>query len=38
MKTFADLGLDKDIFGQFVITGSVSKQKLQAWQIQRNSL
>lgn len=31
VKEFAGLRLDKDFFGKAVITGSVSKHKLQAW-------
>ena len=31
VKEFAALRLDKDFFGKAVITGSVSKHKLQAW-------
>ena len=31
VKEFASLRLDKDFFGKAVITGSVSKHKLQAW-------
>ena len=31
VKEFANLLLDKDFFGKAVITGSVSKHKLQAW-------
>ena len=31
VKEFSALRLDKDLFGKAVITGSVSKHKLQAW-------
>lgn len=31
VKEFASIRLDKDFFGKAVITGSVSKHKLQAW-------
>ena len=31
VKEFASLRLEKDFFGKAVITGSVSKHKLQAW-------